>query len=93
MNNIHIYSKDVFPFCFRAKALLQPRQIDYIEIDITSNSVCEQEIIDLSGRQNVPHIFVDGEPVGGYDDLACFNASGELDKSLGLTSNIDVTAI
>ena len=69
MNNIQPYSKD--GFCLRAKALLQFRQIEYTEIDITSNSVREQEVIERSGRQTTPQIFIDGKPVGGYDDLTC----------------------
>ena len=71
MNNIQLYSKDGCPFCLRAKALLQFRQIEYTEIDITSNSVREQEVIERSGRQTAPQIFIDGKPVGGYDDLTC----------------------
>lgn len=71
MNNIQPYSKDGCPFCLRAKALLQFRQIEYTEIDITSNSVREQEVIERSGRQTAPQIFIDGKPVGGYDDLTC----------------------
>lgn len=71
MNNIQLYSKDGCPFCLRAKALLQFRQIEYTEIDITSNSVREQEVIERSGRQTVPQIFIDGKPAGGYDDLTC----------------------
>lgn len=93
MNNIEIYSKDWCPFCSKAKSLLQSKQLEYAEIDITSNLAREQEMIERSGRRTVPQIFIDGESVGGYDDLANFNATGELDQLLGIESDIDLTRV
>ena len=43
----------------------------------------EREMIERSGRRTVPQIFIDGDGVGGYDDLAALEASGELDRLLG----------
>ena len=93
MSNIEIYSKDWCPFCSKAKSLLQSKQLEYTEVDITSDLAREQEMIERSGRRTVPQIFIDGESVGGYDDLANFNATGELDQRLGLTPNIDLAKI
>jgi alkyl hydroperoxide reductase subunit F len=39
--------------------------------------------VERSGRRSVPEIFLGGELVGGYDDLARLNATGELDRRLG----------
>jgi len=93
MSNIEIYSKDWCPFCSKAKSLLQSKQLEYTEVDITSDLAREQEMIERSGRRTVPQIFIDGESVGGYDDLANFNATGELDQLLGLTPDVDLTKI
>jgi alkyl hydroperoxide reductase subunit F len=93
MNKIEIYSKDWCPYCAKAKSLLQSRKIDYSEIDITADRAQEQEMIERSNRRTVPQIFIDGESIGGYDDLASVNASGELDQRLGLSSDIDLTTI
>ncbi len=89
MNKIEIYSKSWCPFCARAKSLLQSRQLAYTEIDITADELREQEMIERSGRFSVPQIFIDGEGIGGYDDLASQNASGELDQLLGLAADLD----
>ena len=89
MNKIEIYSKDWCPFCAKAKSLLQSKKLDYAEVDITSDPIREMEMIERSGRRTVPQIFIDGEPVGGYDDLASFNASGQLDQRLGLVPTGD----
>jgi glutaredoxin 3 len=39
----------------------------------------------LSGRRTVPQIFINGKPIGGYDDVLSLETSGELDKLLNET--------
>jgi len=82
---IEIYSKEWCPYCFKAKALLKSKDLDYTLLDITSDKKLEDEMIERSHRRTVPQIFIDGESIGGYDDLSRLNATGELDKMLGLT--------
>ena len=89
MNQIEIYTKSWCPFCARAKSLLQSRQLAYTEIDITTDELREQEMIERSGGFSVPQIFINGEGIGGSDDLASLDASGELDQLLGLAAEID----
>ena len=89
MNQIEIYTKSWCPFCARAKSLLQSRQLAYTEIDITTDKLREQEMIERSGGFSVPQIFINGEGIGGSDDLASLDASGELDQLLGLAAEID----
>jgi glutaredoxin 3 len=36
------------------------------------------------GRMTVPQIFIDGQHVGGSDDLAALDRAGKLDLMLGL---------
>ena len=47
------------------------------------HAVSEQEMIERSHRRTVPQMFLDGKSIGGYDDLAQLNATGELDRLLG----------
>lgn len=82
MADIEVYFKEWCPYCHRAKALLESKGLAYKEIDVTSDSIREQEMIQRSGRWTVPQIFIDGESVGGSDDLALLNATGELDRWL-----------
>ena len=93
MAKIEVYSKEWCPYCAKAKALLRSKQLDYQEIDITSDAEGEQDMITRSRRRTVPQIFVDGQSVGGYDDLAQLNATGELDRLLNIESPIDVTKV
>jgi NADH-dependent peroxiredoxin subunit F len=93
MKKIEIYSKEWCPFCSKAKSLLQSKQLEYVELDLTSDLQREQEMIERSGRRTVPQIFIDGQSVGGYDDLAQLNATGELDRLLELENELDVSKI
>jgi alkyl hydroperoxide reductase subunit F len=81
--DVEVYSKQWCPFCAKAKALLRSKALAYREIDVTDDEDLQREMIERSGRRSVPEIFIDGELVGGYDDLAHLNASGELDQRTG----------
>ena len=37
-----------------------------------------------NGRRTVPQIFIDGQPVGGSDDIHALDRAGKLDALLGL---------
>ncbi|MEA3413015.1 MAG: glutaredoxin 3 [Pseudomonadota bacterium] len=93
MAKIELYSKQWCPYCSMAKALLRSKDLDYEEIDITSDGAGEQVMIERSRRRTVPQIFIDERSVGGYDDLARLNATGELDRILGIESPIDLKTV
>ena len=82
MARIEIYTKDWCGFSRRAKALLDAKRLDYREVDVTEDPVGEREMIARAGRHTVPQVFIDGTHVGGADDLARLEASGELDRIL-----------
>ncbi|MGH7773891.1 MAG: glutaredoxin 3 [Candidatus Binatia bacterium] len=83
MPRVIIYTKDYCPFCSRAKALLRSKNVDFEEIDVTHDGLLQEEVQRSSGRRSVPQVFIDGESVGGFDDLRELDASGELDQLLG----------
>ena len=93
MTIIEMYSKDWCPYCAKAKMLLRSKGLEYEEKDVTSDISLEQEMIERSQRRSVPQIFIDDMSIGGYDDLAQFNASGELDRHLGLSTDIGTDRI
>lgn len=84
MPKVVIYTTSYCPFCTRAKALLRSKQVDFEEIDVTRDERLREEVTRLSGRKTVPQIFIDGKPVGGFDDIKGLDASGELDRLLGI---------
>jgi len=87
MTNIEIYFKNWCPYSQRALRLLNARGVHYTAIDLTDAGsekvqVREREMRQRSGRTSVPQIFIDGSHIGGYDDMAALDASGELDQLL-----------
>lgn len=83
MAKIEIYTKAFCPYCTRAKALLDGKQAEYEEFDITMGGPKRQEMIErANGGTTVPQIFIDGKHVGGSDDLAALERRGALDPLL-----------
>lgn len=83
MPRVEIYTKAFCPYCSRAKALLDSRGVAYEEHDITMGGPQRAEMIARAdGSMTVPQVFVGGAHVGGSDDLAEADRSGELDKLL-----------
>ena len=78
MARVEIYTTPSCPFCVRAKRLLQARGIAYDEIDVAGDPDLRADLIQRTGRRTVPQIFIDGEPIGGFEELAALDASTRL---------------
>lgn len=83
MAKIEIYSTTYCPYCTRAKALMDAKDLNYTEIDVTGDDAARMALVEKSGgRKTVPQIFIDGQPIGVYDDLRALEESGRLDEML-----------
>lgn len=83
MAKIEIYTTKVCPYCVKAKRLLDAKDVDYTEIDVTTDDEARMALVEKSGgRRTVPQIFINDKPIGGSDDLHALEDSGELDKLL-----------
>jgi len=79
--SIEIYTKTFCPYCWRAKALLEAKGVEYREIQVDyGGEVREQMILRANGRTTVPQIFIREHHVGGCDDLFDLHHSGKLDE-------------
>ena len=65
-----------------AKQLLSSKGRSWTEIDVEEQPERVAEMIELTGRRTVPQIFIGERHVGGFDDMASLDASGELDRLL-----------
>ena len=83
MPDLQIYSLEWCPYCIKAKALLKAKEIPYRETDVTYDRELALDMVERSGRNNVPQIFVNGEHVGGYAELAHLSSTGALDRAFG----------
>lgn len=64
-----IWSKDMCPYCDRAKALLKQKGIEFEERKIGNGWSKEQLLESVPTARTVPQIFLDELHIGGYDDL------------------------
>ncbi|MCH2047357.1 MAG: glutaredoxin 3 [Trichodesmium sp. ALOHA_ZT_67] len=81
--NIEIYTWSSCPFCIRAKALLDKKQVNYQEYLIDGNDIEREKMAErANGRNSLPQIFIDEEHIGGCDDLYGLEAQGKLDPLL-----------
>jgi glutaredoxin 3 len=79
MAQVKIYSSDYCPYCQRAKALLRQRGVtDWEEVVVDGKPDVRAAMAQLVGRTSVPQIFIDGQHVGGCDDLHALDARGQL---------------
>ncbi|WP_298915815.1 glutaredoxin 3 [uncultured Algimonas sp.] len=80
---VEMYSKMFCPYCIRAKALLEKKGVEIIDIPAAADKTKRAEMNQRSnGRNTFPQIFINGEHVGGSDDLAALERAGKLDALL-----------
>ena len=85
MAQVEIYSTLFCPYCARAKSLLEKKGVAYVNIDVIEDTSKRQEMVARSGgRQTVPQIFIDGQHIGGSDELTALDRAGKLDAKLGI---------
>ena len=83
MATIEVYTTPLCPYCWRAKRLLKDKGLAFTEIDVLLHPGRRAEMTNKAeGRTSVPQIFIDGHGIGGSDELAALEASGELDTLL-----------
>ncbi len=78
-----MYSGPSCNFCDAAKRLLSRNNLEYNEIDISTESGLIDEMIKkANGKRTIPQIFFDDHHVGGYVELRELEKKGELLKLL-----------
>ena len=80
---VEVYHKTWCSYSRAALALLKEKGARFEDIDVTDDEMRELEMIERADATSVPQIFVDGESIGGYDELAALDAHGLLDELLG----------
>lgn len=67
--NAEVFTKPGCPYCVAAKQLLVKRSIPYVERDITRRDHWDEIRSRVPGFRTVPQIFLDGQHIGGFNDL------------------------
>ena len=83
MAKVEIYTSIMCPYCSRALALLRAKNIVFEQIDVSMSDDLRQVMRRRTGgRTSVPQIFIDGEHIGGCDELVALESAGHLDAFL-----------
>jgi glutaredoxin 3 len=86
MAEVELYTTPFCPYCVRARALLHRKGVTFTDIDITEEPARRSEMVRRAGgRTSVPQIFIDGEHIGGSDELVALDRAGKLDAKLGIS--------
>lgn len=85
MARVEIYTGMFCGYCSAAKRLLKSKGVKFEETDVTMKPGLRAAMSERArGGTSVPQIFIDGEHIGGCDDLYALDSDGELDTKLGL---------
>ena len=83
MAKVEIYTSMMCPYCSRAVGLLQSKNINFEQIDVSMSGALRQTMRSRAGgRTSVPQIFIDNVHIGGCDDLLALESAGHLDALL-----------
>lgn len=84
---IRLYGSDQCPYCVAARMLLTQKGLPFEDVPVGGDYELRKQMESLSGGWSVPQIFLDGAPIGGFDELHELDKSGELDRMLGISEN------
>jgi glutaredoxin-like protein len=72
--SITFFAKPGCPHCARARKMLGDRGYRFEEIELGSNGISYSSLQAVTGRGTTPQVYVDGQHIGGADELATWLA-------------------
>ena len=82
MAKIEMYTTQWCGYCARARALFEKKGAAFDEMDVMEDESKRAEMRSRTNRTSVPQIFINGEHIGGSDELAALEQQGRLDALL-----------
>jgi len=78
LSRVTVYTTEPCGFCRVAKALLEKRNVPFREINLARDAGGRAELVGRTGMMTFPQVVIDGEPIGGYQDLVRADRDGLL---------------
>ncbi|MCG7993437.1 MAG: glutathione peroxidase [Candidatus Thiodiazotropha lotti] len=72
--DVTLFTREGCPFCVRAKGMLRDADIEFEELVLNKN-YSESSLRAVDGISMVPQVFINGERIGGSDDLEQYLAA------------------
>jgi glutaredoxin 3 len=73
-----LFSTDACSFCINAKSLLTKRGVMFEEVNLAEQPELQAELVDVTSLTSFPQIIVDGETLGGLNELRAADRNGSL---------------
>ena len=83
MSTVTIYTTEYCSRCVSAKALLGRRRIPYEEINLAKDPDGREVLSRQTGMVTFPQIVIDGQSIGGFDELLAADRAGRLCELVG----------
>jgi glutaredoxin 3 len=82
MSDVTVYTTDPCSFCARVKGLLKARGVEFAEINLSKDPDGRVELARKTGMMTFPQVLVDGQLLGGFNEVQAAAQSGRLDELL-----------
>lgn len=73
-----LYTKNGCIYCDLAKKLLKDKAIPYQAIELTNKQDLIIKLVNQTGQNTVPYVFINDKFIGGYKSLVELDEKGEL---------------
>ncbi len=80
---VEVFSGPNCNYCKRAKELLDQKGVAFTDLDISAPEHRDEFVRRLPRARAIPQIFIDGEHIGGCEDLELLDQDGRLDAMVG----------
>lgn len=75
-SRVVLFSTASCTYCEHAKNLLSKRGVAFEEVDLSEHPDLQAQLTEVTGLESYPQIVVDGEPLGGLNELRAAEKSG-----------------
>jgi glutaredoxin 3 len=79
---VTLYTTEACPLCTGAKMLLARRGIAYEEVNLARDPDGREELARRTGMITFPQIVIDGQSLGGFQELRAADRDGRLKQLL-----------
>lgn len=77
-DRVVLFSTDSCTYCVHAKSLLSKRGVAFEEVNLSEHPELQAQLADVTGLDSFPQIVVNGEPLGGLNELRAAEKDGTL---------------
>ena len=84
MKTVTVYTTDHCSYCSSAKTLLKRRDVAFEEINLARDPDGRAKLAEITGMASFPQILIDGQSIGGFDQLLAADRAGRLSEMLAV---------